>query len=93
MILGVHHAITIKATEFKFLWVPLLFSMYASSCNILSVQWLLFRHDISASHADVLVKAIMESCISENYVDKHISNLKVCILSVISNKGCISSGL
>jgi len=32
---------------------------------------------VSASHADDLVKAIMERCISENYVDKHITNLKV----------------
>ena len=33
---------------------------------------------MSASHADDLVKAVMERCISENYVDKHITNLKVC---------------
>jgi len=38
---------------------------------------LLYRHDISASHADELVKAVMERCVSENYVDKHITNLKV----------------
>jgi len=51
---------------------------YSQSYSCLQRVLLSYRHDISASHADVLVKAVMERCISENYVDKHISNLKVC---------------
>ncbi|XP_072030612.1 uncharacterized protein [Amphiura filiformis] len=35
-----------------------------------------FRHDISTSHTDPAVKAIMEACIAENDADRHVSNLK-----------------
>ncbi|XP_063426134.1 uncharacterized protein LOC134709942 [Mytilus trossulus] len=37
---------------------------------------LFFRHDIAASHVDPGVKFIMESSITENDVDRHVSNLK-----------------
>ncbi|KAL3875128.1 hypothetical protein ACJMK2_038060 [Sinanodonta woodiana] len=37
---------------------------------------LFFRHDIATSHTDPSVKAIMEACIAENDVDRHVSNLK-----------------
>ncbi|CAG5121151.1 unnamed protein product [Candidula unifasciata] len=37
---------------------------------------LFFRHDISTSHTDASVKAIMEACIGENDADKHVTNLK-----------------
>ncbi|CAI9730593.1 secreted ARB_06907-like [Octopus vulgaris] len=37
---------------------------------------LFFRHDISASHTDPSVKAIMEAAIAENDADRHVSNLK-----------------
>ncbi|ESO96501.1 hypothetical protein LOTGIDRAFT_159918 [Lottia gigantea] len=37
---------------------------------------LFFKHDVSTSHTDPIVKLIMESCISENDADKHVSNLK-----------------
>ncbi|ELU12464.1 hypothetical protein CAPTEDRAFT_191936 [Capitella teleta] len=35
-----------------------------------------FRHDISSSEVDPRLKAILESCVSENEVDRHVSNLK-----------------
>ncbi|KAH9509120.1 hypothetical protein Btru_049103 [Bulinus truncatus] len=38
---------------------------------------LLFRHDISTSHIDPAVKAIMEACIAENDADRFVANLKV----------------
>lgn len=38
-----------------------------------------FRHDVAASHVDPGVKFIMESSITENDVDRHVSNLKVRI--------------
>ncbi|KAK3093303.1 hypothetical protein FSP39_013879 [Pinctada imbricata] len=37
---------------------------------------LFFRHDIATSHADPVTKFIMESCISENDADRHISNIQ-----------------
>ncbi|KAK3593447.1 hypothetical protein CHS0354_020212 [Potamilus streckersoni] len=37
---------------------------------------LFFRHDIATSHTDPSVKAVMEACIVENDVDRHVSNLK-----------------
>ncbi|GFO46042.1 afadin-and alpha-actinin-binding protein [Plakobranchus ocellatus] len=37
---------------------------------------LFFRHDIATSFADPSLKAIMEACVAENDVDKHLSNLK-----------------
>ncbi|XP_055880964.1 uncharacterized protein LOC106057948 [Biomphalaria glabrata] len=37
---------------------------------------LFFRHDISTSHTDPAVKSVMESCVGENDVDKHLGNLK-----------------
>ena len=36
-----------------------------------------YRHDISVSHTDPIIKAIQESCVVENQADKHASNLKV----------------
>ncbi|XP_071799863.1 uncharacterized protein [Asterias amurensis] len=35
-----------------------------------------FRHDLSTSHTDPAVKAILEACIAENDADRHVSNLK-----------------
>ncbi|XP_064601403.1 LOW QUALITY PROTEIN: uncharacterized protein LOC135467560 [Liolophura sinensis] len=37
---------------------------------------LFFKHDISTSHTDPAVKAIMEACIAENDVDRLVSNLQ-----------------
>lgn len=37
---------------------------------------LFFRHDISTSHTDPVVKALMEATITENDADRHIQNLK-----------------
>ncbi|XP_061173973.1 uncharacterized protein LOC133183060 [Saccostrea echinata] len=37
---------------------------------------LFFRHDISASHVDPAIKFILEACIAENDVDRHITNIK-----------------
>ncbi|XP_032222386.1 uncharacterized secreted protein ARB_06907 isoform X1 [Nematostella vectensis] len=36
---------------------------------------LFFRHDVSTSHVDPIVKSLMESCVAENDADKHVSNL------------------
>ncbi|XP_071963371.1 uncharacterized protein [Antedon mediterranea] len=35
-----------------------------------------FRHDISASDVDPATKSILEACIAENEVDRHVSNLQ-----------------
>ena len=35
------------------------------------------RHDISTSHVEPAVKAVLESCIMENEADRFISNLRV----------------
>ena len=40
---------------------------------------LFFKHDISTSHTDPAVKAILEACVAENDADKHTSNLHVSI--------------
>lgn len=40
---------------------------------------LFFRHDVSTSHVDPIVKAIMEACVAENDADKHVSNLHVSV--------------
>eukprot|EP00117_Sycon_ciliatum_P018872 scpid32260/ scgid17292/ len=37
---------------------------------------LFFVHDVSSSFIDPSVKRVLESCISENEVDRHVSNLK-----------------
>ncbi|XP_067681590.1 uncharacterized protein [Haliotis asinina] len=37
---------------------------------------LFFKHDLSTSHADPAVKAVMEACIAENDADRHVSNLQ-----------------
>ena len=36
-----------------------------------------FSHDVSMSHVDVGVKAVMERTISENQADRLVTNLKV----------------
>ena len=41
-----------------------------------------FKHDISLSYTDASVKHVMESCITENDAEKHVSNLKVNYSSV-----------
>jgi len=40
-------------------------------------NYIFFRHDIASSHVDPSVKFIMEASITENDVDRHVSNLKV----------------
>ncbi|XP_071079851.1 uncharacterized protein [Haliotis cracherodii] len=37
---------------------------------------LFFKHDLSTSHTDPAVKAVMEACIGENDADRHVSNLQ-----------------
>ncbi|GAB1609702.1 uncharacterized secreted protein ARB_06907-like [Argonauta hians] len=48
---------------------------------------LFFRHDISTSHTDPAVKAIMEAAIAENDADRHVPNLKgIPVLTRIGEK-------
>lgn len=51
------------------------------------IVYLFFRHDISTSHTDPAVKAIMEACIAENDVDRLVSNLQV--ITSLSTHVCV----
>ena len=48
--------------------------------NHIYIFWLFLfniRHDIANSHTDAMMKGLLEACVTENDVDKLVSNLKV----------------
>lgn len=49
-------------------------------------NYIFFRHDIASSHVDPSVKFIMEASITENDVDRHVSNLKVNLFMLPNNQ-------
>ena len=53
-------------------------------------MFILPRHDIATSHVDPATKVVLESCIVENDVDQHVTNLiDVPVVARIGNKECI----
>ena len=72
------HAIITASCVFHFAVIrKLILSMHLNALCVTSNYFLCIRHDVSTSHVEPGVKAVLESCITENEVDRLVSNLKV----------------